>query len=97
MAKWYENEKLETYIANYENEKQFRNELKKATEHGWEVKHVTGIPGHTNIGVVVMSVGLFGRTKDKIIVHYERTNSWLKAKRERELARRMKMPWWHAK
>lgn len=71
--KWYQDNKLRTYIVTYEDSKQMSKESAEAGQYGWIPQNTISTAGHFKRS---FWIGL-ANSKDKITITYVRTQEWL--------------------
>jgi hypothetical protein len=71
--KWYQDNKLRTYITTYENPKEMSKESAEAGQYGWIPQSTISTAGHFKRS---FWIGL-ANSKDKITITYVRTPEWL--------------------
>lgn len=71
--KWYQDNKLRTYIVTYDDPKQMSKESAEAGQYGWIPQNTISTAGHFKRS---FWIGL-ANSKDKITITYVRTPEWL--------------------
>lgn len=71
--KWYQDNKLRTYVTTYESSKEMSKESAEAGQYGWIPQSTISTAGHFKRS---FWIGL-ANSKDKITITYVRTPEWL--------------------